>query len=81
MLKKIEENRQKALAKKRKRLEMEQMQNEIQEQVEEVATKIAGEKKFGDKGNEEVKLDTSFDKLSLEDEDLIEGLEDYLNDD
>lgn len=28
-LKKIEENRQKALAKKRKRLEMEQMQNEI----------------------------------------------------
>lgn len=61
---------------------MEQIQNEI----EEVATQIAGEKKFGDKGNEEVKLDTSFDKLSLQDldqddEELINGLEDYLNDD
>lgn len=78
-LKKIEENRQKALAKKRKRLEMEQMQNEIPEPA---PTNTIGEKKFGDKGNEEVKLDTSFDKLSLEDEEHIDldGLEDYLND-
>ena len=55
------------------------MQNEIPEPA---PTNTIGEKKFGDKGNEEVKLDTSFDKLSLEDEEHIDldGLEDYLND-
>ena len=55
----------------------------MQKEIDEIqlAATIAGEKKFGDKGNEEVKLDTSFEHLSLDDEDLINGLEDYLNDD